>query len=299
MQGSTEVVKYRFDFLKYRYVWLVVSIGYLLLGAAAYVMKGGFNYHIDFTGGAEIRVSFDQATEIGKIREVMSSKGWKDAIIQSIGSTNKEFLIIVGDMNDDTEEHIKTDLNAGITGNSVHVDNIQWVGPEAGKDTTRNAVWAVLLSLIILLLYIAVRFEFRFGVGAIACLVHDILAILAFLLITREAMSLHVLASILAVLGYSLNDVIVVFSRIRENFSKIKGASEYDIVNLSINQTLRRTIMTSFATALSVMAILLLGGETLRSLSLVMLVGIIVGTYSSIYIASPVMLATRKLSKKA
>ncbi len=294
MQGSvTENVNYRIDFLKYRYIWLAVSIAYLLIGAAAYVIKGGFRYHIDFTGGAELRVSFEQTADIGNVRKAMSSGGWKDAVIQSVGSSNKEFLIRVGSLESTTEAQIKGALDKGVADNKVRIDNIQWVGAEAGSDTTRNAVYAVLLSLLILLLYIAVRFEFRFGIGAVACLIHDILAVMVFLLLTGEPISLHVLASILAVLGYSMNDTIVIFSRIRENFKKLHGVSEYSIANLSINQTLTRTLLTSFATVLSVLAILFIGGESLRGLSLVMLIGIIVGTYSSIYIASPVMLAVK------
>lgn len=289
---TTENVKYRIDFLKYRYLWLAVSVGYLLIGAVAYVMKGGFNYHIDFIGGAELRVSFENAIDIGTVRTAMTSSGWKDAVIQSIGTSNKEFLIRVGSMNDGLENQVKDALST-IKNNAVQIENVQVVGAEAGKDTTKNAIIAIFLSLLVLLLYIAVRFEFRFGIGAIACLLHDILAVMTFLLITGEPVSLHVLASVLAVLGYSMNDTIVIFSRIRENMKKLRGVSEYDIANLSINQTLKRTILTSAATALSVLAILILGGETLRGLSLVMLVGIIVGTYSSIYIASPVMLAVK------
>lgn len=290
---STDAVKYRVDFLKYRYVWLAVSIAYFVIGAVAYMAKGGFRYHIDFTGGAELRVSFQNPVDIGDVRNAMSTSGWKEAAIQSVGSTNKDFIIIVASVADDTESKITSALSDKISDNKVTIENVQLVGPEAGNDTTRNAIFAVLLSLLILLLYIAARFEFRFGVGAVICLIHDILAVMVFMLITEEPMSLHVLASILAVIGYSLNDVIVVFSRIRENFVKLKGVSEYDIANISINQTLSRTILTSFATILSVTAILFLGGETLRGLSLVMLVGIIVGTYSSIYIASPAMLAVK------
>lgn len=296
MQGSLDTVSYRFDFLKYRYVWIGVSVIYLLVGIVAYYVKGGFCYNVDFTGGAELRVSFQQPVDVSVLRSAMSNGGWKDAVIQNISGSNKEFLIRVGSMSADTEQQIKAAMSEGIVNNKVQVDNIQWVGAEAGKDTTKNALVAILLSLVILLLYIAFRFQFRFGIGAVSCLVHDLFAVAAFLLITEEPISLNVLASILAVLGYSLNDTIVIFSRIRDNFKKYKGVSEYDVANLSINQTLKRTLLTSFATTLSVMSILLIGGETLRGLSLVMLLGIIVGTYSSIYIASPVMLTIK--SKK-
>lgn len=294
---TTDSVKYRFDFLKYRSLWLLVSLAYFVVGIVIYVARGGFSYHIDFTGGAELRVSFEKSSDIGTVRSVMTSKGWKDASIQSVGSTGKDFIIRVGSLESDTEDRIKQDLASGIQDNPARINNISWVGAEVGKDTTWNATMAVLLSLLFLLLYIAVRFEFRFGIGAVISLTHDLLAILTFILLLNESISLHVLAAILAILGYSINDTIVIFSRIRENMKKFRGISEYDLVNLSINQTLRRTTLTSGATLLSVLAILLLGGETLRGLSLVMFIGIIVGTYSSIYIASPVMILAGKIKK--
>ncbi len=294
MQEAVGSIKYRFDFLKYRYLWLAISVIYFIVGIAAYVVRGGFNYHIDFTGGAEIRVSFQSPVPIGRVRDAINKGGWSDSVIQSIGTSQKEFIIRVADMDENTEPAIKKALASSITDSPVHIDNVEWVGAEAGKDTVRRAALAIMLCLVILLIYIAIRFEFRFGIGAVACLLHDILAVIVFLLISGEAVSLHVLASLVAVLGYSINDTIVVFSKIRENFKKYKGVSEYDLANLSINQTLRRTILTSAATTLSVLAILFLGGETLRGLALVMLVGIIVGTYSSIYIASPTMLAIKR-----
>ncbi len=294
---TTESVKYRFDFLKYRSAWFLVSLVYLVVGIVVYVARGGFSYHVDFTGGAEVRVSFQNPAEISSVRSVMTSKGWKDASIQSVGSTGQNFIIRVGSMDSGTEQQIKQDLSSGFSDNQVKIDNVSWVGAEVGKNTRWDATVAVLLSLLFLLLYIAVRFEFRFGIGAVTALSHDLLAILVFLLLVNENISLHVLAAILAILGYSINDTIVIFSRIRENMKKFRGISEYDLVNLSLNQTLRRTTLTSGATLLSVLAILLLGGETLRGLSSVMFLGIIVGTYSSIYIASPIMMLAGKLKK--
>jgi len=290
---TTESVKYRIDFLKYRYVWLAVSIGYLLIGLTFYFIKGGFKYYIDFTGGAELRVAFDRSVETSKVRSVMSDAGWKDAIIQNVSNSDKDFLIRVGSLSSETESKIKSALGSGISDNKVRIENIQWVGAEVGKDTTQNAMIAVLLCLLILLFYLGVRFEFRFGLGALAALVHDVLAVLVLLLLLEEPISLDVLAAILAILGYSVHDTIVIFSRMRENLKKLKGISDYDIANLSINQTLNRTLLTSFATLLSVISILVLGGHALHGLALVMFIGIIVGTYSSIYIASPVMLALK------
>ncbi|MBM3893210.1 protein translocase subunit SecF [Candidatus Dependentiae bacterium] len=293
LSTTTDSGKYRFDFLKYRYFWLVASILYFAVGVAAYIAKGGFSYHIDFTGGAQVQIAFEKSTDIADVRKAVSAGGWKDAIIQSIGASNRDFIITVSSQAPETEAQITSAITKHIPGNPMRVDNTQLVGAEAGKDTAHNAVVAVLISLVVLLLYIALRFEFRFGLGAIIALIHDILAVMVFILLAGEPISLHVLASILAVLGYSMNDTVVIFARIRENMIKYKGMSEYDIFNISVNQTLRRTLLTSVATALSVLAIVILGGETLRGLSVVMLAGIIIGTYSSIYIASSATLVIK------
>lgn len=298
MQFTSEAKKYRFDFLKSRYVWLGLSVVYLVIGVIAYVAFGGFKYHIDFTGGAEVRLSFESQLDIGKLRTVVAQAGWKDAVIQETGTNKREFMVrLGGEIEGDLESHVVSVLQKEIPENKATITQVSKVGAEVRSETTWNAIKAILLAMLVLLLYIAVRFELRFGLGAFASLVHDILAILTFLVLTREQVSLDVLAAIMAVLGYSVHDSIVVFSRIRENLKSLKNMSEYDIVNLSINQTLRRTLLTSFSTLLSAMAIFLLGGEALRGLSLIMVVGIIVGTYSSIYIASPVMLAIQAKKK--
>lgn len=294
MLFTSESVKYRFDFLKYRHIWTVVSLLYLVVGVVAYFALGGFKYHIDFTGGAQLRVSFEKPLDIGQLRSVVSGGGWQEAVIQEVGTSKKDFLVrLGGDQPANLEPLILKAMDSGISGNKAAITEIKKVGAEVLKETKWNALVAILLSMLVLLLYIAFRFEFRFGFGAVVALAHDLLAILAFLVLSGEQVSLDVLAAMLAVLGYSVHDTIVIFSRIRENLKNLKNLSEYDIVNLSINQTLSRTLLTSFATTLSVVAILILGGETLRGLSLIMLVGIIVGTYSSIYIASPVMMAVK------
>lgn len=296
MQSSTSNVKYRFDFLKYRYIWFVVSLVYLIACIAAYFVMGGFKYHIDFTGGAEISIVMENQVDTAKIRSAVANGGWKEVIIQEMGNSKKEYLIrLGGQIESGLEAKMQKVISESMPDNKLEIRNVQWVGAEVSSDTTWNAIYAVFLSILILLLYIAFRSEFSFGFGAIIALMHDMLFVLAFILITGEQVSLNVLAAILAVLGYSINDTIVIFSRIKENFKKLngQGVSDYDIVNLSINQTLTRTVLTSFATLLSVLAILFLGGETLRGLSLIMFIGIVVGTYSSIYIASPVMLAVR------
>lgn len=293
MQTSPNT-KFKYNFLKYQYVWLAISVAYFLLGAAAYVYRGGLSYHIEFTGGAEIRLTLKNPAAIGAVRKALSDQGFKDVPIQSIGTDSRSFILRIRSIEGNAEAQIKQALNKGLEDNNTQIDSITSVGAEVGRDTTWNAIKAVLLSMLVLLIYIAVRFELKFGLGAIIALAHDLLAVMTFILITGEPFSLPVLASILAILGYSLNDTIVIFSKIRQNKGKYQGESEVSIANISINETLTRTLLTSISTFIAVAVILLMGGEALWGFSSVMLVGIVVGTYSSIYIASPVMLALGK-----
>ncbi len=287
------------DFLKYRYVGLTISAIFLVIGIFAYILKGGFKYHIDFAGGAELQISFEKKLEVGQLRKALIQKGWKDSVIQSVGATGKKFLVrVAGQEIENLEEKFKADVSRVITDNKMAVDSIDLVGAAVGKDMQKNAIIAVLLSLLLILLYVSVRSKYEYALGAVAALMHDVLAVLVFLLLFGQPISLPVLAALLAILGYSLNDTIVVFSRIRENFKKMQGAPALQVVNTSLNQILKRTLLTSFSTLLAVGSFFLLGGETLRGFSFAMLIGIFVGTYSSIYIASPVMLAVRKTVSK-
>jgi preprotein translocase subunit SecF len=286
------------DFLKYRYFFLFLSIFVFIAGLFAYFLKDGFKYNIDFAGGAEIRIAFEQKVEVAALRQVLSSKGWKDAVIQQVvGSQGKEFIVKVAEKNfQNLEIRFKADMASAFPSNPLTIKGMDFVGAEVEKDIKWNALLAIIFSMLAILLYLAFRSRYDYALGAIIALAHDLLVMLAFLVIFEEPVSLSVLAAILAVLGYSVNDTIVVFGRMQENFKKMIGVPATDIANLSINQTLRRTILTSFATLLAVTAFLVLGGEILRGFSLVLMIGIIVGTYSSIYIASPVMLAVRSFS---
>lgn len=287
------------DFLKYRYVCMASSIALLVVGIAAYAIKGGFQYHIDFVGGTELRITFDKQLPISQLRSALSEKGWQDPVIQSVGINEQDFLVRVASMSGEgVEEKFTKDMSEAIPDNKLTIKTIDWVGAEVGKDITWNAFQAVFYSMLILLLYIAMRYRFKYAVGAVAALAHDVFMVLIIFLLLGEQISVNVLGALLAILGYSLNDTIVIYSRIRENVDKIKGMTEAEIVNLSINQTLSRTLLTSFATLLAVMSVFLLGGESLRGFSLAMLIGIVFGTYSSIYIASPIMLAVSGSSKE-
>ncbi|MFC1894868.1 protein translocase subunit SecF [Candidatus Dependentiae bacterium] len=286
------------NFLKYRYVGFIFSVLFLFVGFTAYFIKGGFLYNIDFAGGAEVRISFEKKLEISKLRQTLSSKGWKKVVIQSLGRSGKEFMLKINTEDPDLEEKFKADIFSDIVDNKMTVENMDWVGAAVGKDMKRNAFMAVLLSLLIILLYISIRSKYAYAVGAVVAIIHDILFVLVFLLLFNEPISLAVLAVLLAILGYSLNDTIVIFSRIRENIVKMNGISLMTIVNTSLNQTFKRTIRTTVSTLLAVGSFYVFGGETLRGFAFAMLVGTIVGTYSSIYIASPVMLAITSLINK-
>ncbi|MFC1854553.1 protein translocase subunit SecF [Candidatus Dependentiae bacterium] len=279
------------DFLKYRYSCAVGSIALIALGVAGYLFHGGFKYHIDFVGGSEIRIAFEKPIDIAKLRACADKGGWEGAVIQSTGTENKEFLVKLGNKEPGVDEKFRKTVDKYLNDVSYEIRSVEQVGAEAGKEVQWNAILSILLALVGLLAYISVRHRYAYAVGAVAALAHDLLVLLTFYLVFAWPISLNILAGILTVLGYSLNDTIVVFSRIRENSLLHKGSTKEEIVNMSLNQTLRRTLLTSFTTLIAVLALFFLGGEVLRGFSVTMIIAIIVGTYSSIYIASPVTLA--------
>ena len=284
------------DFLGRKYICMAVSFVILSLGLAAYVSKG-FRYHVDFAGGLCLSISFKNPVDTGDLREKMVLVGLKDAAIQKKGKGNHSFIIqITQESSVDAEgnnigDSIFQKIKSLFPENEITLDSTDWVGPEVGKDIKSNAFISVFLSLLLILLYVMVRSKYNYAIGAVVALAHDMLVVLAVFLILGEQISVHVLAAILTVLGYSINDTIVIFSRIKENLKKMTSVPLEEVVNISINQTLRRTLLTSLSTFLAVGSIFLLGGEALRGFSMAMLIGIVFGTYSSIYIASPVMLA--------
>ena len=279
------------DFLKYKTTCFTLSLGLLFLGVIVYFGMGGFKYHIDFSGGAEINISFENSIDIGVLRKAISSEGWKDTVIQSIGRSGKNFIVKVGGTTSDKlENKFKSAVDKATPGNRMTVNHIERIGAAVGKDMKKNALIAIFLSLLLILLYISIRSKYGYAIGAVVAIAHDMLAVLVFLLILKEPISISVLAAILAILGYSLNDTIVIFNRVKENIKKLRGETLETIVNTSINQSLKRTLLTSFSTLIALGSFFVLGGETLKGFSLTMIIGVIVGTYSSIYIASPIMM---------
>lgn len=287
------------DFLRYRYVCAAFSALLVVATVIAYFYQGGFRYSVDFNGGTQLLLKFSEHVPADKIKDVLRHYGYES--IETREFTNNEVLVRIQQFERDTKEgigeRIKNALEKNISG--LHADILQAdsVGPSVGESLKKNSIKALIIAIICMLLYIALRFKFAFSVGAIVALMHDTLVIIAAFLFLRWEISPDVIAAILLILGYSVNDTIVIFARIRENIKRLRGTPMKEIINISINETLRRTILTSFATTLVVVSLFVLGGEALRSLSLALLIGIIFGTYSSIYIASPVMLLLYKPSK--
>jgi len=277
------------DFLKYRALCLGFSVVLLFTGFTAYFYRGGFAYSIDFTGGCEIRLAFEKPLEIAALRKLFTAEQFGEAVVQSIEG-GQEYLIKISKYDSNIEEIIKKIVESSFVDNTVTIKAVEKIGPEAGSEVRYNAIMSIFLALITMGLYIMLRQKYAYAIGATAALAHDILVILTYCLVFQEPISLIVLAAILSILGYSINDTIIVFSRINDNLGLSKKMNGFEVVNHSINQTLSRTILTSFSTLLSMLAVYFFGGAALKSFATVMIIGIIFGTYSSIYIASPIML---------
>jgi preprotein translocase subunit SecF len=285
------------DFLGKRKIALLFSAVMIVLSLGLLAGKG-LNFGIDFTGGTLVEVKFDKAPAIADIRAALSPEGFGNAMIQEFGSP-EEILIRVQNKDAENSSAISTaildSLSEKFTADAVEMRRVEFVGPQVGEELTQAGFMAVLFAMLAILVYITFRFKLRFAIGADAALLHDITILVGIFALSGKEFTLPVVAAVLTVIGYSLNDTIVVFDRIRENFAfnrkKKKPDGEVDIVNASINQTLGRTLMTSVTTLMVVFALFFFGGEVIHDFAFALIVGIVVGTYSSIYIASPVMLA--------
>lgn len=290
------------DFLKRRKVAYVVSASLILVGLVSMVLRGGPNYGIDFRGGISIRLKFQNPVSIGQVRASLSKIGLGNSEIKEIGSEN-EILIRVEQRKggSKTSDMIVNHLKGDFRDNPFDLRSVDKVGPKIGGELRRAAVWAILVSLLLILIYITWRFEFKFAIGAIVPLFHDVLITLGIFSLLNLEISLAVIAAFLTIVGYSLNDTIVVFDRIRENLRLLRRGESYErVVNTSINEVLSRTIITSFTTFIVVLILFLFGGDVIHNFAFALLIGVIVGTYSSIYVASPIVVEwyTREERKK-
>jgi preprotein translocase subunit SecF len=278
------------DFLGARRVAAIASAVVLVLCLLSILIRG-FNFGLDFTGGTVIELGYEQPVEVAEVSAALADEGVSDAKVQYFGS-NREVLIRIAPQEGEEASAKLSDrvyrlLSARADGD-VELRRVEFVGPQVGEQLREQGGLAVLFALIGILVYVALRFEWRFALGAIAALVHDVLFTLGVFSILYIPFDLTVLAAVLAVIGYSLNDTIVIFDRIRENFRKMRKGTVLEISNRSINQTLSRTIITSGTTLLVLFALFFLGGPAISGFSLALIIGVLVGTYSTVYIATAV-----------
>lgn len=276
--------------MAWRKMALAVSVVLMLVSVGSLLTRG-LELGIDFTGGTLIEVAYPQAVELEPIRDVLDQSQFGDFVVQHFGSASEVMIRLAPNAEQDKAELSSAVIEAlkQQAGTELDIRRIDFVGPQVGEELTEDGGLAVLYALIAILIYVMLRFEYRFSIGAVAALVHDVVITLGLFSVTGIEFDLSVLAAILAVIGYSLNDTIVVFDRIRENFRKFRKKKPQEVINFSINQTLARTLMTSLTTLLVLLALFLLGGSAINSFAFALICGVLVGTYSSIFIASSVL----------
>ncbi|MDH3789874.1 MAG: protein translocase subunit SecF [Xanthomonadales bacterium] len=285
--------KTNFDFMGKRKIAFVISAILIVLSITALVTRG-LNFGLDFTGGTLIEVSYPSAPQISDVRANLSDAGMDDAVVQTFGAATEIVVRIPprdaeGESNAELSTIVLSALQQGVEG-EVAMRRVEFVGPQVGDELTEQGILAVVYALIGIFLYVMIRFQWRFSVGAVAALVHDIIITMGVLAAVHVEFDLTVVAALLAVIGYSLNDTIVLFDRIRENFPKLRKANSLEVVNTSVNETLSRTLMTSMTTLLVLVALFIFGGEIINAFAFTLIVGVLVGTYSSIYVASTTLL---------
>lgn len=294
----------KIDFIGKSKIYFALSIALCLIGLALIFAKG-FNYGVDFSGGTSIQVTFENPVNIDNMRSTLSEKVNKSFTIQSIGDANSFRIKVDQGAEGEDLKKLSDDISAVLTssfkeGGKVTIDSIEQVGPQVGKDLKRQALMAVLYAVIGILIYVAIRFELMSATSSIIALIHDIILTLAVIIALNVTFDLTVLAALLTVVGYSLNDKIVIFDRIRERARMDQHKPLMESMNISINETLSRTILTSTSTLLAVISLAIFGGEVIKGFAIVMIAGIIIGTYSSIGIASSLVYTIKTFkSKKA
>jgi preprotein translocase subunit SecF len=279
------------DFIRYSKWAAVFSLSLILLGLASFWYHGGPNYGVDFAGGTAVQVKFTQPVSIADIRQALETTDTANTTVQDFGQGGNEFLIR---MPMAESESLPAQIQQGLAGKfgeqAFEIRRVETVGPKVGTDLRRKALLAVLFSTVMMGVYISFRFEPRFGVGAAVALIHDVLITAGALSLMNMEFDLTVVAALLTVVGFSVNDTVIVCDRIRENMRKLRRESLAGIINRSINETLSRTIITTGTAVLVIIALFFLGGDVIHAFAFALLVGFTIGTYSSIYVASPIVL---------
>jgi preprotein translocase subunit SecF len=280
------------SFMSWRKVAMVFS-ALMMLASVSLVTTKGLNLGLDFTGGTVIEVGFSQEADLKNVRDTLAANGFDDAIVQSFGSP-RDVLIRLAPRNDVKAETLGTQLLEVLNNNSdqkVSMRRIEFVGPKVGDELAEKGGLAMIAALICIMIYVALRFEWRFALGAVTALAHDVFLTVGLFSLLQLEFDLTVLAAILAVIGYSLNDTIVVSDRIRENFRKLRTGSPSEVIDISLTQTMSRTLITSMTTIIVLLALFFKGGALIHGFATALLFGVFIGTYSSIYVASSVALS--------
>ncbi|HTH17150.1 MAG TPA: protein translocase subunit SecF [Magnetospirillum sp.] len=282
--------KPNYDFIKYR-IFAFALTGFLILGSIASMAIKGFNYGIDFAGGIMVEVHTAEKADLGKMRGALEHLALGEVSLQEFGTTGQDVMIRVQRQAGDEKAQmsalgqVKDALGSGYDYRRVEI-----VGPKVGDELKRDGALAVALAVLAIAAYVWFRFEWQFGVGALIAIFHDVITTFGLISITGMEFNLTSVAAILTIAGYSINDTVVEYDRVRENLRKYKTMPLYDVLNLSVNETLARTILTVATVFLTVVALLIFGGDVLREFSIAMLWGLVIGTYSSVYVAMPILI---------
>jgi preprotein translocase subunit SecF len=285
-----------YNFVRLMKPAVILSLAVIIIGIASLIWHGGPNYGIDFAGGTLIQIKFQKETPADKIRTAFKSIGFEGSIIQDFGPN--EVIVRSAESGTDTKgltSRVDEALGATFGKGAYEVRRIEMVGPKVGKDLTRKAILAIIFSWIGILVYVGVRFEFRYALGGIIALVHDVMVTVTFLSVFDKEFDLNIVAALLTIIGYSINDTIVIFDRIRENARKNTRQSLYDVINASVNQTLSRTILTSLTVFMVLVVLFFFGGAVIHDFTFALLVGTVAGVYSTVFIASPIVLLFEKI----
>lgn len=284
--------KTNIDFMSVGNAAVVLSVVLSVLSIVSLATRG-LNFGLDFTGGTLIEVSYPSAPSIGDVRQNLAAAGMPDSVVQTFGTASDIVVRIPPRSEEESNADISTKvlqaLQQDVEGEII-MRRVEFVGPQVGDDLTEQGILAVIYALIGIFFYVMFRFQWRFSVGAVVATIHDVIMCMGFVSLFQVEFDLTVVAALLAVIGYSLNDTIVLFDRIRENFPRMLKALPRDVINVSINQTLSRTLMMSFTTLLTLVALFVFGGQIINAFAFTLIVGVIVGTYSSIYVASTSLL---------
>jgi len=283
------------DFMGYRKIAQIASAILLVISIAS-LSTNGLKLGLDFTGGTLVEVAYDQTADLGNIRSALETAGYNNALVINFGSDQDVLVRLPQSNNSQLGDELLAVLKQGHEGD-IDLHRIEYVGPQVGEELREQGGLGLLAALISVMIYVTFRFQFKFSIGAVVALAHDVIIVLGFFSLLRLDFDLTVLAAILAVIGYSLNDTIVVSDRIRENFRIVRKGQPEDIINRSLTQTLGRTLMTSLTTLLVLTSLFVFGGEIIHGFTTALIVGVFIGTYSSIFVAANMLLAL-KLSKE-